>query len=487
MARRVVIVVLSVLAVVAAGLPAAASAPTVSVPTAVASLGDSITTAFHGGCGFLTDCPANSWSTGSAVDSHVTRLEAMSGTAIRGDNLAVTGADASDMVTQAQGIAGDTGYVTMLIGANDACTDTVGQMTSVADFRDDIAAGLATVHGRAPEAAVFVSSIPDLQRLLDVGKVSGSARFVWWLYGICQSMLEDPLGTSQSDLDRRAAVRQRVMNYNAVLESECAAYAGTCVYDGGTVFAYPFQLSQLSTSDYFHPNVSGQQVLATATWDVTYDFGSAPPPNTPPTADAGGDQSVVAEDSGSASVTLDGSGSGDGDGDALSYAWAWSGGTAAGVSPTVSLPAGEYVVTLTVADGNGGSDSDVVVVSVAPYEPPPTGLEVHVGDLDATTTSQRGNKWDVQVAITIHDADDQPAAGVLVSGAWGGAANGGASCTTGADGTCTVAKGNLRSNKASMATFTVTNVSAPDADYLAGLNHDPDGDSNGTVITVDAP
>ncbi len=488
MARRIVIIVLSIMAVVAAGLPAAASGPVVAPPTAMASLGDSITRAFHGGCGFLADCPQNSWSTGSAIDSHATRLEALTGTSIRGDNLAVTGAEASDMVSQAQGIASDTGYVTMLIGANDACTDTVGQMTSVDDFRADIAAGLDTIHTRSPGAAVFVASIPDLQRLLDVGKVSGSARFTWWLYGICQSMLADPLGTSSAAVDRRAAVRQRVMDYNDVLESECAAYAGTCLSDGGTVFGYPFQLSQLSTSDYFHPNVAGQQVLAQATWDVTYEWGTTPPPNTPPVAAAGPDQSVDADESGSATVALDGSGSNDADGDTLTYAWAWSGGSATGVTPTVALSPGTTVITLTVDDGNGGSATDTVEVTVAPYEPPPPAdVEVHVGDLDGTSTSQRRNKWDATVVVTVHDAADQPMPGVVVEGTWDGAASGVGTCTSGASGTCTVTKANLRNRKGTTASFTVSGLTAPDAIWSPGDNHDPDGDSNGTTITVAAP
>ena len=45
----------------------------------------------------------------------------------------------------------------------------------------------------------------------------------------------------------------------------CANYA-SCRYDDGAVFGYPFQLSHLSTWDYFHPNTSGQAVLADVTW-----------------------------------------------------------------------------------------------------------------------------------------------------------------------------------------------------------------------------
>jgi hypothetical protein len=116
---------------------------------------------------------------------------------------------------------------------------------------------------------VLVASIPDLRRLWQVGKNSSAARSAWSAYGICQSMLARPLSTDQADVDRRARVRQRVVDYNAVLADVCAAYA-FCRYDAGAVFGYPFTLSQLSGWDYFHPNTSGQAVLADVTWEAGF-------------------------------------------------------------------------------------------------------------------------------------------------------------------------------------------------------------------------
>ncbi len=580
MGRRFVLSLSIVVAVLAAGLPAVAQEQPVPVPTAMAALGDSITRGFHAGCGLLNDCPENSWSTGSAIDSHANRLEDLAGTAVRRDNLAVTGADAGDLVSQAQGIAGDVGYVTVLMGANDACADTVGQMTPVVDFAADVVAGLDTVHVRAPGAAVFVASIPDLQRLLDVGKNSGWTRFIWSLYGICQSMLEDPLSTAQADVDRRAAVRQRVIDYNTELADACAAYAGTCRYDAGTVFGYPFQLSQLSTTDYFHPNVTGQQVLAAATWDAgfTWDTGE-PPANQPPVADAGPDQAVTADSSGTATVTLDGTGSSDPDGEIVAYAWAWDGGASSGAPSTVQLGEGSWDVELTVTDDDGATATDTVTVEVDPYvapnqppvadagpdqvvtadatsgeaqvlldgsgssdpdgqlvafawawdggassgvtqtvdlgegsweveltvtdddgatatdtmtvvvEPaiePPTLVELHVGDLDASAVDARRNRWDATVAVVVHDAGDQPVPGATVQGRWSGGANGAGSCVTDGSGTCTVSKSGVKGNQASV-TFAVEAVTAVDSVYDAGANHDPDGDSDGTMVVVGRP
>ena len=86
--------------------------------------------------------------------------------------------------------------------------------------------------------------------------------------------------------------------------------------------------------------------------------------NRPPDADAGPPQTVSAGADCLAAVTFDGSASSDPDGDTLTYAWTGPFGTASGVSPRVTLPLGTHTVSLTVDDGNGGSDSDTVTITV---------------------------------------------------------------------------------------------------------------------------
>ena len=86
--------------------------------------------------------------------------------------------------------------------------------------------------------------------------------------------------------------------------------------------------------------------------------------NTPPVADAGPDQLVTVGPGDAAMVTLDGSGSSDPDGDPIIFTWTNSFGTVMGVMPTVPLPAGVHVITLTVDDGKGGSDTDTVEITV---------------------------------------------------------------------------------------------------------------------------
>jgi hypothetical protein len=110
--------------------------------------------------------------------------------------------------------------------------------------------------------------------------------------------------------------------------------------------------------------------------------------------------------------------------------------------------------------------------------------QLHVADLDRSTATSK-NTWTASVTIAIRDANSAPVSGATVSGTWSGGFSRSASCNT-AGGTCTVTSGNLAKSKASV-TFTVTNVTASGATYVPSSNGDPDGDSNGTTITVVKP
>ena len=241
-------------------------------PSSMASLGDSITRGFNA-CGWYVDCTSRSFSTGddSSVNGHYPRIRAVNPTINgRNHNDAKSGAKSADMAGQA-GTAVSQGveYVTMLIGANDACTSSESTMTSVTTFRANIDAALSRLKSGLPTARVYVISIPDVHRLWSVGKDSSSARSTWSLFSICQSLLANPTSTAPADVDRRARVRQRVADFNTQLAQACAAYGANCRFDGNAVFNYPFTLGQLSGWDYFHPNASGQRVLA----DVSYAAG----------------------------------------------------------------------------------------------------------------------------------------------------------------------------------------------------------------------
>jgi lysophospholipase L1-like esterase len=252
--------------------PALAQADPGPPPDSMASMGDSITRGFNA-CGFFVDCTSRSFSTGSSgsVNSHYLRIRAVN-PEINGNNInhARSGARADAMPGQAAAVVSSgVDYVTMLIGANDACTSSEASMTPVAEFRADIDAALATLKAGLAQARVLVISIPDIQRLWQVGRGSLLARSAWSLLNVCQSMLDNPTSNAAADVARRDRVRQRVVDYNSQLAAACAAYGPNCRFDGNAVFNTPFTLSQVSRWDYFHPNTTGQRVLA----EISYQAG----------------------------------------------------------------------------------------------------------------------------------------------------------------------------------------------------------------------
>ena len=142
-------------------------------------------------------------------------------------------------------------------------------MTPVAEFRAQYEAGLAGLAAVSPQAYVYVVSIPDVYRLWALFHEDPRARFAWRLTGFCKSMLGNPGSTSAANEARRQRVRQRIVDYNAVLADGCAL---CCHFDGNAVFNYRFEAKDVSKADYFHPSREGQRVLAAVTWEAGFDF-----------------------------------------------------------------------------------------------------------------------------------------------------------------------------------------------------------------------
>ncbi|AZM45844.1 hypothetical protein DMB38_08380 [Streptomyces sp. WAC 06738] len=243
-----------------AGAPSREARAAPRPPKSVAALGDSITRGFHA-CEPLTDCPEKSWSTGDSKDVESLARRLLEKPSGHTWNFARSGAQVADLPVQTgEAIARRPDLVTILMGANDACTESAEEMTPVADYRTAVADSLDRLEADLPRTQVYVSSVPSLMRLWEVGRGSMVTRQVWSL-GICQSMLADPsdLGTTASG--RREEVQDRVVAYNAVLAEECGKHP-LCVYDDGAAFRYAFTGDHLSRWDSFHPDEDGQNVLA---------------------------------------------------------------------------------------------------------------------------------------------------------------------------------------------------------------------------------
>ena len=106
---------------------------------------------------------------------------------------------------------------------------------------------------------------------------------------------------------------------------------------------------------------------------------------------------------------------------------------------------------------------------------------MHIGDLDGVASKKA--EWQAKITITVHDANDKPLSGVSVGGAWTDGASGTAGCKTRRRGTCVVVSPSVAKGTPSI-TFGVMGATLPGYVYDAAGNHDPDGSSDGTQITV---
>jgi PKD repeat protein len=170
--------------------------------------------------------------------------------------------------------------------------------------------------------------------------------------------------------------------------------------------------------------------------------------------------------------TFDASSSWDPEGQITSYNWNFGDGTNGFGHPVTHTytAGGTYYVTLTVTDNYFTRTQTAVVTVHAP---------VHVGDLDGVKDVHK-NSWTASVTIAVHDGGHRVAVNARVDGVWSSGGSG--SCTVDSSGTCTIAT-SIPISKASV-TFTVQSVSLGIATYEAARNHDIDGETNGTNITV---
>lgn len=214
--------------------------------------------------------PNRSWTTGSRSDpipSHYERIRSVN-PGIEGNryNEAVTGSQMRNAPGQAQD-AVDRGaeYVTILMGANDLCTDTIRQMTSPRAFASQFERTMTILEaGLPPGSHVFVSSIPNIYQLWSIMHGNLFVRLFWEAADICQSMLDG----SNTEADRQRVVR-REAELNAILEAVCGRYEN-CRFDGSATYDFEFTPSMVSGLDYFHPSIEGQAVIADITWEASW-------------------------------------------------------------------------------------------------------------------------------------------------------------------------------------------------------------------------
>ena len=260
--------------------------------------------------------------------------------------------------------------------------------------------------------------------------------------------------------------------------------------DGGAATATWLLNGQLigTAPFYVGPLPVGSNVLTLTAQDDEMDMASDDVvvtvlANRPPLANAGPD--IVTEDDGSGrgDVLLDASASYDRDGPiAATWSWTESGApkSASGWRTVARLPLGTTTVTLTITDRGGLGATDTVAVTILPG----VADSVHIADLDGARANASASKWRATVTVEVRNDLGQLVLGAVVTGAWSRGGSG--SCTTGASGRCSLQSAQLARSSVASITFSTTKIQASLL-YAAVDNADPDGDSNGTAITVNRP
>ena len=274
-------------------------------PDSIAVLGDSIS-AGTGTAGIPSaEQPANSWATGTnaSVNSVYKRLVAINPAASGNNyNLASNGKEMGDLASQGTSLPTNTELVMIEMGGNDLCKNDVNNMTSLATYRSEFVAGLNAIEARTPNALINVSSVPDIFNLWFLrgapnppnsqpSSRAATARFFWDTLSVipCQALVANPTDMSAGAIARRETVRQRDLDFNAILEEECALRL-RCRFDGYATFDFSsnrptrtspdylpraewrFVDDDISTIDHFHPSLSGHTKLAEVAWDAGRNF-----------------------------------------------------------------------------------------------------------------------------------------------------------------------------------------------------------------------
>lgn len=187
------------------------------------------------------------------------------------------------------------------------------------------------------------------------------------------------------------------------------------------------------------------------------------------TADASDDDAVVQVE-----FSVDGSVIGtDGDGsDGWSASW-----------ETNTVGDGDHTITAVATDTASQTGTDSVTVTVANDTGGGGATAIHVGDLDAVSVDN-ASRWHADVTVVVHDDTETGVEGATVSVDILAVRTFTGSCVTDSAGTCTISTRDVPDSRVDLMTITVTDVTHASLPYDPAANHDPDGDSDGTSVTV---
>ena len=230
-----------------------------------------------------------SWSSGSEIQSHYQRLKGYlkkkdPQSDLVAKNFAVTGARSVDLLKQVAELkkAWESGkyqsipYVTVLIGANDACdVEYVGgtpnsQMLKELNMFFSQLAAIAAMTSHVEPIRVFISSLPNIPSL-------AKPQFFSFRPGraACREIQMDDLKfctpllnwkTPNQYWERLDVVQQKNNVLKAAVDQATKSYPQLKIALGTQFFEAKFDLKYLA-ADCFHPNQAGQEGLAELFWN----------------------------------------------------------------------------------------------------------------------------------------------------------------------------------------------------------------------------
>ena len=221
-------------------------------------------------------------------------------------NQAVSGAVMADFAGQAQDVvsvvsqtpSGNAGRVTMLLGNNDVCADSLSAMTDPAQFETQYRAGLDVLAASEAtrQAQIHVSGIPAIYWLWNAKRGVFWCRVFAWPFVPCQNLLKNPAddcvsGASRNDPDndysgdgsnclRRKQFHRLIRDtYNPILRDVLEEYRQSGALPNARyidIYDVKFGSADVNGGDCFHPSKTGHALLADTEWCRTALGGSDP-------------------------------------------------------------------------------------------------------------------------------------------------------------------------------------------------------------------
>lgn len=257
------------------------SKPIYTPARSIAAMGDSITKAANA-CEAWQECDEASWSTGTLgeINSVASQVEKIPNpeakhnekAEVKRFNNAKSYSKSNDLINQATiTLTQRPELITILTGANDICTPSLGEMTSTEEYSSNVEQTLIFLNENLPKSKIIIGSVPNIYTLWEQGKDNEIAVEKWNSASLCPTMLKNPTSMHFDDEKRRQSALTRIKEYNDSLQKLCSRMEN-CKFDDNRIFESEFTVEDISEVDYFHPSLLGQRKIAEAIWDSEMQY-----------------------------------------------------------------------------------------------------------------------------------------------------------------------------------------------------------------------